>query len=235
MNSWLRHRFCSVRSFHYSCQFRCRISANVASYELPAFTTVKATAQLHSKYTLADSVRILFAPFELLLRAAHYTTVLIYTLRCRIFLFRFPWCPQQADRAIEQGDKDAGPFELVPLQCSICEMNSLNWNPVYAEVKKIPRGRVATYGQIARLVRLHGGARSAGRAMAACPSGQGIPWHRVVGAGGRLLLREPNAGLQRKLLEREGLHVAGRRILGFSVCQWSPEAKYGRKVGARKT
>jgi methylated-DNA-protein-cysteine methyltransferase-like protein len=111
----------------------------------------------------------------------------------------------------------------------------MNWNPVYALVKQIPRGRVATYGQIARLLRLRGGARSAGRAMAACPSGQGVPWHRVVGAGGRLLLREPNAGLQRKLLEGEGVQVAERRIRDFSAYQWSTKAKGGRIARAKKT
>jgi alkylated DNA nucleotide flippase Atl1 len=58
--------------------------------------------------------------------------------------------------------------------------------------------------------------------MAACPSGRGVPWHRVVGAGGRLLIREPHAWLQRKLLESEGLQLAEKRILNFSDCQWNP-------------
>ena len=96
----------------------------------------------------------------------------------------------------------------------------MNWNSVYRLVKKIPRGRAATYGQIAKALKLPGGARSAGRAMAACPSGRGIPWHRVVGAGGRLLIREPNASLQRKLLESEGMRLAEKRILNFAAHQW---------------
>jgi methylated-DNA-protein-cysteine methyltransferase related protein len=104
----------------------------------------------------------------------------------------------------------------------------MNWKVVYKLVKQIPRGRVATYGQIARILRLRGGARSAGRAMAACPSGHGIPWHRVVGAGGRLLIREPNAQLQGKLLESEGLQVAEKRIRNFSDVQWRPR-KSARK------
>lgn len=87
-------------------------------------------------------------------------------------------------------------------------------------VKKIPRGRVLTYGQVAKALRLPGGARTAGRAMAACPSGQGVPWHRVVGAGGRLLIREPHASLQRKLLETEGLVLAEKRILNFRDFEW---------------
>lgn len=105
----------------------------------------------------------------------------------------------------------------------------MNWNPVYALVKKIPRGRVLTYGGVARALRLAGGARTAGRAMAACPSGRGIPWHRVVGAGGRLLIREPYASLQRKLLETEGLRLAEKRILDFKACEWNPAKKRRRR------
>ena len=98
----------------------------------------------------------------------------------------------------------------------------MNWNSVFELVKRIPRGRVMTYGQVAKALRLPGGARTAGRAMAACPSGRGVPWHRVVGAGGRLLIREPNASLQRKLLESEGLTLAEKRILNFKDYEWSP-------------
>ena len=88
----------------------------------------------------------------------------------------------------------------------------MSWAAVYALVRRIRRGRVITYGQLARALRLRGGARTAGRAMAACPSGRGIPWHRVVGAGGRILIREPHASLQRKLLESEGVRFIERRI-----------------------
>jgi methylated-DNA-protein-cysteine methyltransferase-like protein len=98
----------------------------------------------------------------------------------------------------------------------------MNWKRVYNLVKKIPRGRVMTYGQVAKILRLPGGARTAGRAMAASPSGEGVPWHRVVGAGGRLLIREPHAMLQRKLLESEGLSLAEKRILNFSNYEWKP-------------
>jgi methylated-DNA-protein-cysteine methyltransferase related protein len=98
----------------------------------------------------------------------------------------------------------------------------MNWKRVFELVKKIPRGRVITYGQLAKALRLPGGARTAGRAMAACPSGGGVPWHRVVGAGGKLLIREPHASLQRKLLETEGLRLAEKRILNFGKHEWSP-------------
>lgn len=98
----------------------------------------------------------------------------------------------------------------------------MNWNLVYKLVKRIPHGQVATYGQVAKALKLRGGARTAGRAMAACPAACGIPWHRVVGAGGRLLLRESHVSLQRKLLESEGMRVAEKRILDFSSHRWRP-------------
>ena len=111
----------------------------------------------------------------------------------------------------------------------------MNWKPVYELVKKIPRGRVVTYGQLAKSLRLRGGARTAGHAMAACPSGQGVPWHRVVGAGGRLLIREPYASLQRKLLESEGLLLAEKRIQNYKLKEWNPsKARSARRPG-RKT
>lgn len=83
---------------------------------------------------------------------------------------------------------------------------------LYTLVKRIPKGRVMTYGQVARAARLPGGARAAGRAMAACPRGQAIPWHRVLAAGGRIAVREPFAGLQRRLLESEGIRMVNGRV-----------------------
>lgn len=96
----------------------------------------------------------------------------------------------------------------------------MSWDPVYKLVKQIPRGRVLTYGAVARVLRLPGGARTAGRAMAGCPSGKGIPWHRVLGAGGKLLIREPYALLQRKLLESEGVQMTERRV-NMKLHEWS--------------
>jgi methylated-DNA-protein-cysteine methyltransferase-like protein len=126
----------------------------------------------------------------------------------------------------------AGTFDLLPLESGIEGMNPMNWNGVYALVKKIPRGRVTTYGQLAKALRLPGGARTAGHAMAASPGGQGVPWHRVVGAGGKLLIREPHASLQRKLLESEGLELAEKRILNFRNHEWSPGHK--KRFGSRR-
>jgi len=103
----------------------------------------------------------------------------------------------------------------------------MSWNPVYKLVQQIPRGRVLTYGALAKALRLPGGGRTAGRAMAACPAGKGIPWHRVVGAGGKLLIREPRASLQRKLLESEGVALTESR-LNIKLHHWNPLSKSRR-------
>lgn len=97
----------------------------------------------------------------------------------------------------------------------------MSWNAVYALVKQIPRGRVLSYGGLAKALRLPGGARTAGRAMAATPSGKGIPWHRVVGERGKILIREPYASLQKKLLESEGVQVIESRV-NFKHHSWAP-------------
>jgi methylated-DNA-protein-cysteine methyltransferase-like protein len=85
---------------------------------------------------------------------------------------------------------------------------------VYEAVRMIPRGRVATYGQVARWLGVPRGARAVGWALRALrPELEGaVPWHRVVGRGGRIALRE-GAGphLQVRRLRSEGVRfVAGR-------------------------
>ena len=88
----------------------------------------------------------------------------------------------------------------------------MSWDHVYRHVQRIPRGRVLTYVALAKSLHLPGGARTAGRAMSATPSGKGIPWHRVVGERGKILIREPYASLQRKLLESEGVTIIESRV-----------------------
>jgi methylated-DNA-protein-cysteine methyltransferase-like protein len=106
-----------------------------------------------------------------------------------------------------------------------------SWDPVYRLVKQVPRGRVITYGEVASRLRFRGGARAVGYAMAACPRGRGIPWHRVVGAGGRILLREPVSGLQRKLLESEGVKFLETRV-DIRTHSWLKTP--GKRRGPRK-
>jgi methylated-DNA-protein-cysteine methyltransferase related protein len=105
----------------------------------------------------------------------------------------------------------------------------MSWEPVYRLVKKIPRRRVTTYGELARALRLPGGARAVGYAMAACPNGRGIPWHRVIGAGGKVRMPEPHASLQRRLLGTEGVEFDGHSI-NLKKFGWSPVKKRNSKT-----
>ena len=79
---------------------------------------------------------------------------------------------------------------------------------VYEAVRRIPRGRVLTYGQVAWRVGSPRGARAVGWALRRLPDRltRSVPWHRVVGSGGRLSPRAgPGAQLQRRLLLAEGV------------------------------
>ncbi len=86
---------------------------------------------------------------------------------------------------------------------------------VYAAVAAIPRGSVATYGQVARLLGKTRGARAVGWALGALDASREprVPWHRVVGAGGRISWR-PGVGplLQRRRLRAEGVRFTGGRV-----------------------
>ncbi len=85
---------------------------------------------------------------------------------------------------------------------------------VYRVVRAIPPGRVLTYGQIATLLGTPHMARQVGWAMHGCPPG--LSWHRVVGAGGRILTHSlcPVGGSerQRRLLEQEGVIFVGQHV-----------------------
>lgn len=83
---------------------------------------------------------------------------------------------------------------------------------VYRLVAEIPRGQVATYGQLAAILGWPRAARAVGHAMKHCPLG--VPWHRVVNAGGGISLRANVESMvtQRLLLEQEGVPVRGGRI-----------------------
>jgi methylated-DNA-protein-cysteine methyltransferase related protein len=100
----------------------------------------------------------------------------------------------------------------------------MSWDAVYRLVQRIPRGKVLTYGGLARALGLPGGARTAGRAMAATPSGKGIPWHRVIGDRGKILIHGPHALLQKKLLETEGIAVVEFRV-DVKKHLWRPAKK----------
>ena len=94
---------------------------------------------------------------------------------------------------------------------------------IWAVVQRIPRGRVATYGQVAAHAGFPQQPRLAGYAMHALPAGSAVPWHRVIAAGGRIALPESDghATLQRALLEAEGVPFRGKRV-DLERCVWAP-------------
>lgn len=93
---------------------------------------------------------------------------------------------------------------------------------IYRVVRRIPHGRVATYGQIARLAGLPRQARRVGYALSALRGDEGVPWHRVVNARGGISPRasgEPD-DRQRRLLESEGVEFDDRGRLSLGQYQW---------------
>jgi methylated-DNA-protein-cysteine methyltransferase-like protein len=98
---------------------------------------------------------------------------------------------------------------------------------IYEVVRQIPRGRVATYGQVAMLAGLPGHARLAGYAMFNLPEElDDVPWQRVINSQGRISYAESRRGndhLQRKLLEREGVEFDRSGRINLKRFGWKPE------------
>ena len=100
---------------------------------------------------------------------------------------------------------------------------------VLAVVRRIPIGRVATYGEIARRAGRPGAARAVGNIMRDCRRAD-VPCHRVIAAGGRLGGYGGNDALKRALLVAEGILVAGGRVREFDRVRWSRgQASDGRR------
>ncbi|HTR97013.1 MAG TPA: MGMT family protein [Candidatus Acidoferrales bacterium] len=108
---------------------------------------------------------------------------------------------------------------------------------ILAVVRRIPRGRVATYGQIAALAGYPAAPRLAGYALHALPEGSPLPWHRVVAAGGRLSLARlsPDGAITQRLrLEREGVRFDARGRADLRSAQWSVGRPPSRSGAARR-
>jgi methylated-DNA-protein-cysteine methyltransferase-like protein len=101
---------------------------------------------------------------------------------------------------------------------------------ILAVVRRIPRGRVATYGQVARLAGIGPHPRLVGYALAALAEASDVPWHRVVNAHGRVSPRAtPGAdSLQRALLEREGVAFDARGRIDLARRSWRPADRGSR-------
>ena len=95
------------------------------------------------------------------------------------------------------------------------------YSRIYDVVRRIPAGRVATYGQVAELADLPGHARQVGYALHALKDEE-VPWHRVVNAQGRVSARsDPGCdGWQRELLEGEGVLFDDRGRVRLDIVGW---------------
>jgi methylated-DNA-protein-cysteine methyltransferase related protein len=96
---------------------------------------------------------------------------------------------------------------------------------ILAVVARIPSGRVATYGQVARLAGLPGHARLVGYALSALPDRSPVPWHRVVNAEGRISRRSTGSGmdvLQRLRLKRERVSFDRKGVISLARFRWQP-------------
>jgi methylated-DNA-protein-cysteine methyltransferase related protein len=96
-------------------------------------------------------------------------------------------------------------------------------------IAQVPRGKVATYGQVAKLAGYPGAARQVAWAL---HNSTGLPWHRIVGAGGKISLTGNPGFEQRMRLQMEGIQFNGLRI-DMKVHAWTPAAKPKKKTGAK--
>jgi methylated-DNA-protein-cysteine methyltransferase-like protein len=94
---------------------------------------------------------------------------------------------------------------------------------IYGIVSEIPRGKVATYGQIAALAEMPGAARLVGYALRSLPDGTKVPWHRVINSQGMIsLLPDPIImEVQKQLLIAEGISFDEKQKISFSEYLWS--------------
>lgn len=100
------------------------------------------------------------------------------------------------------------------------------YDVIYAVVRQIPAGKVATYGQVAELANLSGQARLVGYALYRVTHELEIPWHRVVNAKGEISespFRHGDDYLQRTLLEQEGIQFSATGKINLRLARWQPE------------
>ena len=91
-------------------------------------------------------------------------------------------------------------------------------------IKSIPKGKVATYGQIAYLTGLYPSVRRVVWILHSCSEKEGLPWHRVVNSKGTISLK-PGKGYekQKAMLEKEGIVFDGRDRIDLDRYRWEPD------------
>ena len=102
-----------------------------------------------------------------------------------------------------------------------------SYERIYQAIRRIPKGRVATYGQIAALVGMPGHARQVGYALNALPGDRNVPWHRVINARGEVSPRSDadSEPIQRALLELEGIVFEENARVSLERFRWRPRSR----------
>jgi len=100
-------------------------------------------------------------------------------------------------------------------------LQALSLNIIQA-IASIPAGKVATYGQIAAMAGNHRAARQVSRVLHTCSSKYQLPWHRVIGSTGKILIPKDhiNYQKQKKKLESEGVEFGLSDTIDFTQYQW---------------
>ncbi len=93
---------------------------------------------------------------------------------------------------------------------------------VLSTIKKIPKGKIATYGQIAKLAGKPQGARGVVWILHSSSASEDLPWHRVINSKGRISFPEmtENWVRQKSLLEREGIEFGDGGVVDLKKYQW---------------
>src|SRR5205823_3882493 len=115
-------------------------------------------------------------------------------------------CDVRAEAREEMKEKTVGPFERV-----------------WSIVKRVPRGRVVTYGQLSEMIDRRLTPVGVGWAIRAAPDGS-IPWHRVVNATGGISTDRANPGVQRAMLESEGVAFDAEGRVDLERAGWKPRS-----------
>jgi methylated-DNA-protein-cysteine methyltransferase-like protein len=107
---------------------------------------------------------------------------------------------------------------------------------IWSVVRKVPRGRVATYGQIAEVAGLEGHARQVGYALHNLPARSNVPWHRVVNSKGEISARTGGDSheLQRLLLEAEGIEFDAKGRMDLKRYRWTQGVAKSQRVKVAK-
>jgi methylated-DNA-protein-cysteine methyltransferase-like protein len=116
------------------------------------------------------------------------------------------------DRVVKKGSKDT----RKRIESGPRDKSSKMRMSIEAAIRRIPRGKVSTYGAVARAAGFPGTARFVARVL---HRGFGLPWQRVLGAGGEIKLRGDSAIEQRFRLEAEGVRFRGRRV-DMKTCEY---------------